>query len=138
MRSTYAWSTLPLASCTQPALRKNRRRAYSPGWSGLSIFGLTYRPLPESPVPIRCACESQTFAESSPSHALRTSSWSASRAGRRARQGFQKPCSGQKRQAASAAAPAKAAPPSNRLRRFRRKEGLGGPILDVALEHLVL
>ena len=51
-----AWSTLPAAvSCTQPALRKNRRRAYCPGFSRLSVCGLTKMPPPESPVPIRCA-----------------------------------------------------------------------------------
>ena len=51
----------PAASCAQPALRKNRRRAYCPGLSRLSMRGLTKMPLPESPVPIRCAWLSQTL-----------------------------------------------------------------------------
>jgi hypothetical protein len=95
MRSTYARSTLPEASCTQPAFRKKRRRAYCPGFSRLSVAGLTKIPLPESPVPIRCEWLSQNCEASIPSHACRTRSWFASRRGSCAWQGFQNPCSGQ-------------------------------------------
>src|SRR6185295_16367696 len=94
-------------------------------------------PLDESPVPTRCACMSQTRSASSPSQAAFTSSCRAIASGKPARQGFQNPCSGQNFQAASALAPANAAPPNRRSRRFRRTEGLGRPILDIALEHLV-
>src|SRR3954470_389655 len=129
VRSTYERST-PSARCVQPALRKKRRRAYWPGFSTLSVAGCTTMPLPESPVPIRWAWLSQTRAGSRPSHAARTRSCSASRLGRRARQGFHKPCSGQKCHAASEPAPAAARPP--------RRNFLRRPVLYVALQHLVL
>src|SRR5262245_55548192 len=92
--------------------------------------GLTTIPLPESPVPTRCAWLSHTRAGSRPCHAARTSSCSASRRGKRARHGFQSPCSGQNRQAPSASA---AATP-----RLPRRSFLRRPVLNVALEHLVL
>src|SRR4051812_14454896 len=88
-------------------------------------------PLPESPVPIRCAWLSQTCAGSIPSQAAATSSCFARRGGSAARQGFHSPCSGHSRQAAKPVAPS--APP-----RRPRTTFLRGPILDVALEHLVL
>src|SRR3954471_11027166 len=129
MRSTYERST-PSDRCVQPALRKKRRRAYWPGFRTLSVAGCTTMPLPESPVPMRCAWLSQTRAGSRPSQAARTRSCSASRLGRRARQGFHKPCSGHKRHAASEPAPAAA--------RLPRRNFLRRPVLYVALQHLVL
>src|SRR5438046_267241 len=99
--------------------------------------GLTKMPLSESPLPMRCACASHTFFGSSPSQAARTSSWLTSRAGSAARQGLQNPCSGQYRHAASARPPVRAAPAPNR-RVLLLRETSGGPVLDVALQHLVL
>src|SRR5258708_20819300 len=103
----------------------------------LSMSGFSTTPLPESPVPTRGAWQSQTSAGSRPSQARSTSSCFASRRGSVARHGFHSPCSGHRRHAANEPMPARAAPaPRRRLRLFRKR--LGGPILDVALQHLVL
>src|SRR5690242_5123362 len=98
--------------------------------------GLMVMPLEESPWPTRCECASHTFSGSRPSHAAFTSSCVMSRRGRPVRHGFQSPDSGQRRQAASAPAPARPAAPQRKALFLFRKSG--GPVLDIALQHLVL
>ena len=101
-------------SCPRsPIMRANSsklgtRCPNSRGCRTLPMFGLMRIPLGVSPIPTRCAWASQTNFGSMPSQAPLTRSCSSKRRGNGPRHGFQTPCSGQRRHAASAPAPTSA------------------------------